>query len=156
MLVKITNGNVDTYPYNVGQLRRDNPRTSFPKQVPDAVLAGYGVYPVTFAAQPDIDERTQKVEQDAQPTLVDGNWTVGWTVSSKTVEEIQDFDNSAAVSNRSERDRMLAKTDWIVIYHTEKGTNIPAEIELYRQALRDITDHENWPHLSSADWPTKP
>jgi hypothetical protein len=27
---------------------------------------------------------------------------------------------------------------------------------IYRQALRDITSHSNWPHLSDEDWPTKP
>ena len=26
----------------------------------------------------------------------------------------------------------------------------------YRQALRDITTHSNWPHLEEDDWPTKP
>jgi len=26
----------------------------------------------------------------------------------------------------------------------------------YRQALRDITDHSNWPNLQEADWPVKP
>lgn len=26
----------------------------------------------------------------------------------------------------------------------------------YRQALRDITDHVNFPYLNDADWPVKP
>jgi len=26
----------------------------------------------------------------------------------------------------------------------------------YRQALRDLPTHENWPNLEDADWPTKP
>ena len=26
----------------------------------------------------------------------------------------------------------------------------------YRQALRDITKHSNWPNLKPTDWPTKP
>ena len=26
----------------------------------------------------------------------------------------------------------------------------------YRQALRDITGHDNWPNLSDSDWPVKP
>ena len=152
MHVKITNGNVDTYPYSVGQLRRDNPRTSFPKQVPDAVLAGYGVYPVTFTAQPDIDERTQKVEQETQPTLVGGNWTIGWTTSSKTAEEVQEYDDGVAASNRAERDGKLAATDYLAL----SDNTLSTEMATYRQALRDITTHANWPNLNEADWPTKP
>jgi len=38
--------------------------------------------------------------------------------------------------------------------HTEKGTNIPAEWELYRQALRDITGQAGFPH--QVEWPVKP
>jgi len=31
-----------------------------------------------------------------------------------------------------------------------------AEMTTYRQALRDITTHSNWPNLEEGDWPTKP
>jgi hypothetical protein len=151
MLVKITSGNVDTYPYSAGQLRRDNPNTSFPKQVPDAILAGYGVYPVTFAAQPDIDERTQKVEQEAQPTLVGGNWTIGWTTSSKTAEEIAEYDADAAASVRAERDGLLAQSDWTQVADAPVDATAWAT---YRQALRDITDQASFPY--DINWPTQP
>ena len=30
------------------------------------------------------------------------------------------------------------------------------EYQTYRQALRDITTHSNWPKLEDSDWPTKP
>jgi len=153
MHVKITNGNVDTYPYNVGKLRRDNPNTSFPKRIPDDMLAGWGVYPVTFTAQPDIDDRTQKVEQEATPTLVDGSWTVGWTVSNKTAEEIQEYDDNTAAQNRAERDGLLAQSDWTQVADAPVDK---AAWAVYRQALRDITNNPNWPNLEEADWPTKP
>lgn len=38
---------------------------------------------------------------------------------------------------------------------TFTGT-ITAAMTTYRQALRDITAHDNWPNLEGADWPTKP
>jgi hypothetical protein len=152
MLVKITSGNVDTYPYSVGQLRRDNSNTSFPKQVPDAILAEYGVYPVTLLEQPDIDTRTQRVTQEAQPSLVGDNWTIGWTTSSKTAEEIQEYDDNTAANNRAERDARLAATDYLAL----SDNTLSTEMATYRQALRDITAHSNWPNLEDADWPTKP
>jgi hypothetical protein len=152
MLVKITSGNVDTYPYSVGQLRRDNSNTSFPKQVPDAILAEYGVYPVTLLEQPDIDTRTQRVTQEAQPSLVGDNWTIGWTTSSKTAEEIQEYDDNTAANNRAERDARLAATDYLAL----SDNTLSTEMATYRQALRDITTHANWPNLNEADWPTKP
>ncbi len=153
MHVKITNGNVDTYPYNVGQLRRDNPNTSFPKQIPDDMLESYGVYTVVYTDVPSIDDRTQKAEQASSPSLVDGAWTIGWTTSSKTAEETQAWDDSMASSNRGKRDGLLAESDWTQVADAPVDA---AAWATYRQALRDITSHTNWPNLNEADWPVKP
>lgn len=152
--LKVTNGNVDTYPYSVGQLRRDNPQTSFPKRIPDDMLAEWGVYPVEYKPQPEYNDRTQRLEQNAQPVMEDGKWFIGWAVVDKTAEEVQQYDDSAAQSVRSQRDSLLASTDWIVIKSYERGENIPAEWELYRQSLRDITAQEGFPY--SVEWPTNP
>ena len=59
MHVKLTNGNVDQFPYTVGQFRRDNPQTSFPKQIPDTILRRYGVYEVTELDKPTHDPLVQ-------------------------------------------------------------------------------------------------
>ena len=152
MHVKITNGNVDTYPYNVGQLRRDNPNTSFPKKIPDDMLESYGILPVTFTDMPSIDDRTQKTEQEAAPSLVSGAWTVGWTTSSKTADETAEYDDNVAASNRVKRDGLLAATDYFALTDVTMDSNMTS----YRQALRDITSHSNWPNLADGDWPTKP
>jgi hypothetical protein len=153
MHVKITNGSVDTYPYNVGQLRRDNPNTSFPKQIPDEMLESYGIYTVVYTDMPSINDRTQKTEQEATPSLVDGAWTLGWTTSSKTAEETQAWDDGMASSNRGKRDGLLAETDWTQVADAPVDATAWAA---YRQALRDLPDNSNWPNLEEADWPTKP
>ena len=152
MHVKITSGNVDTYPYNVGQLRRDNPNTSFPKQIPDEMLESYGVYTVVYTDVPSIDDRTQKAEQASSPSLVDGAWTIVWTTSSKTAEETQAWDDNIALSNRGNRDGLISETDFYAL----SDVTMTSEMTTYRQALRDITTHTNWPNLEDADWPTKP
>ena len=151
MHVKITNGSVDTYPYSVGQLRRDNPNTSFPKRIPDELLSSYGVEPVVVADMPSIDARTQKVEQEVAPSLVDGAWTLGWTTSSKTAEETQAWDDSIASFNRSKRDGLLAETDYFAL----TDVTMDAAMTTYRQSLRDITSHKDWPNIGD-DWPAKP
>ena len=153
MHVKITSGSVDTYPYNVGQLRRDNPNTSFPKQIPDGMLESYGILPVTFADMPNINDHTQKTDQASSPSLVDGVWTIGWTTSSKTAEETQDWDDNMASSNRGKRDGLLAQSDWTQVADAPVDTTAWAT---YRQALRNIPAHANWPNLEDADWPTAP
>lgn len=152
MYVKITNGNVDTYPYNVGQLRRDNPNTSFPKRIPDAMLEDWGVYPVATESFPSYTERTQKVTQDSTPVLVNNIWTIRWTVTDKTSDEITEYDSQSASTNRAKRDGLLSDTDW---WGASDNTMTQAQTD-YRQALRDITTHANWPNLADDDWPTKP
>ena len=54
--------------------------------------------------------------------------------------------------NRQKRDSLLAETDW----WASSDLTITDEQRSYRQQLRDITDHANWPNLEDDDWPTKP
>jgi hypothetical protein len=57
-----------------------------------------------------------------------------------------------AANNRSLRNNLLADTDWTGM----SDVTMSSEMTTYRQALRDITTHSNWPNLSPDDWPTKP
>lgn len=88
MYIKLTNG-VPT-PYTIGQLRKDNPNTSFPKKVPDEMLAEYGVIPYTIADQPVYDEATQKIEE-GDIAEVGGVWTKGWNVVAKSQDEVDQY-----------------------------------------------------------------
>lgn len=54
---------------------------------------------------------------------------------------------------RRERDRLLAKTDWVVLRAADRGEAVPADWLEYRQALRDITLQ---PDPTSIDWPLPP
>ena len=54
--------------------------------------------------------------------------------------------------NRSKRDALITATDW----WASSDLTMTAEQIAYRQALRDITAHEDWPNLADADWPVSP
>ena len=97
-----------------------------------------------------------------------------WTVSySGTVNDIEWLTDGSKPSNeeieakrveilnseglrllRSQRNAKLTETDWVVTMHKELGTNIPAAMKTYRQALRDITDSAT--SLDDVTWPEKP
>tara|TARA_X000001388_G_scaffold67177_1_gene54371 strand:+ start:275 stop:568 length:294 start_codon:yes stop_codon:yes gene_type:complete len=56
--------------------------------------------------------------------------------------------------NRVSRNAKLTGSDWTQmpdITLTNKD-----EWLAYRQALRDLPTHSNWPNLEDSDWPTKP
>ena len=55
---------------------------------------------------------------------------------------------------RDERNRRLAETDWEIVKHKELGTNIPAALKTYRQALRDLPANTSDP--ANPTWPVKP
>lgn len=141
MHVKLTNGSVEQFPYTLGQLRRDNPNVSFPRQVADSILAEYDVYPVTALEKPDYDPLVQSLVQ-GQPSLDNGSWKVSYTVQNMLQSE-------AEANVRSERDSLLQGTDWWAV----SDRTMTAEQTAYRQALRDITSQAGFPF--SVTWPTK-
>ena len=61
MYVLAPNQVIETYPYSIGYLRRDNSYTSFPKNPSNELLATWNVYPVKPETTPTFDPYTQKV-----------------------------------------------------------------------------------------------
>ena len=154
-----------------GEWRRYYSNTSLPRVWTAATLQGLKLEAVLEAPKPTAGQYQTAVrngvEQDAK-----GNWVTAWAVvdmfsdytdedgvtHTKAEQEAAyqaRLDADAAKSVRTQRDKLLSECDWVVVMHTEKGTNIPLEWEVYRQALRDITNHVNFPHLNEADWPVK-
>jgi len=147
MRAKITNNQVERFPYGVGDLRSDHPATSFPKSISDEIWAEFGAQNVVVGAIPDYDPMVQTAVADALPTEEAGLWVLNHVVQNRQQEV-------AETNVRNHRDGLLQKSDWIAIKSYERGENIPAEWEIYRQSLRDITAQEGFPW--SVTWPTKP
>ena len=152
--VKITNGIVTTYPYSVGQLRRDNSNVSFPRTIPVEVMRRYGMHPVITEDIPSYNSIIQKVVTATTPTKKsDSNtWVLTHSVVDLTEEEIEENNLFVAQKNRNIRNRKLEETDFYAL----SDVTMSDAMATYRQALRDLSDHEDWPHLTDADWPTKP
>lgn len=83
----VVNGTVETYPYSIGQLRKDNPQTSFPKNPSDDLLASFGVYPVVRTERPDYSPITHDL-REVSPERVDGVWTQVWIVEAAAPDEV--------------------------------------------------------------------
>ena len=178
--VKITNGAVAKYPYSTGQLRRDNPNVSFPRNIPVEIMRRYGMRPVTTEAMPDYDPLTQKVTTATTPTrnvvrlmteedatdpitnevnadligtpIYGNDWVLTRTVVDLTADEIAEVNAATAEANRQKRNTLLSETDYFAL----SDVIMSDSMQLYRQKLRDITSHANWPNLADDDWPVKP
>lgn len=85
MYVLAPNQIVETYPYSIGALRKDNPQVSFPSNPPDELIADYNVYPVQATNRP-----TGDVVTEVDPVLTGGQWLQAWSVREFTEQEIAD------------------------------------------------------------------
>jgi hypothetical protein len=147
MFVKTKDGQLERIYNTITDFRRDNSNVSFPKEIPNSLLASYDVYPVIRLAVPEFDSLVQSLVIQSTPTEVDGVWSIGYDVVQKS-EEI------ATRNVRRERDRLLTECDWVTLKAADTNTPVDDAWATYRQALRDITAQDGFPY--SVTWPTKP
>ena len=155
-----TTGEVKTQ----GQWRADFPNTSLPRVWDSNVCDALNLDPVL--ASPAATTTTYQtsvrdgVEQDAN-----GNWVEKYVardmfadIEGGDTKEEQEaayqatLDAQVAERNRTTRNTKLSETDFYAL----SDVTMSAEMTTYRQALRDLPDHSNWPNLNDEDWPTKP
>ena len=158
-----TTGEVKTQ----GQWRAANPNMSLPRTWKASTLDALNLDPVlrspaatTTAYQNSVRDG---VEQDSN-----GNWVEKYVARDMFQDTTEDgvtttkaeheaayqatLDAAVAESNRTKRDGLLAETDYFAL----TDVTMDAPMTTSRQALRDITAHDNWPNLADDDWPTKP
>lgn len=104
MYLKVNNGIIEQYPYSYGQLRQDNPQTSFPAQMSDERLAEWNVYPVKPVDAPSVDYTKNVTELN--PVLTNGEWVQTWQVTDASADEIAE--RKAQLNAQAEQDRINA------------------------------------------------
>jgi len=163
MYAKISGNTVTKFPYTFGDLRKDNPNVSFPKNITSGIMNKYGMVGVLEGPKPTLtaNQRSQRNALPTRPVIGqddEGNdiranyWMIEYTAVDLTAEEITARDNATAANNRSRRDELLKDTD----HYGLSDVAMSQEMIDYRAALRNLPEHDNWPNLSDSDWPTKP
>ena len=158
-----TTGEVKTQ----GQWRAANPNMSLPKVWNSNVLDALNIDAVlrspaatTTAYQTSVRDG---VEQDSN-----GNWVEKYVARDMFADTTEDgvtttkaeheaayqatLDASTAKGHRNTRASLLAETDFYAL----SDVTMTDAMTTYRQALRDLPSHSNWPNLEDSDWPTKP
>jgi hypothetical protein len=167
--VLIRNGEVVTFPCSLAQLRKDNPQTSFPKKIPDALAASFGVFPVTVADRP-AQQASAVLERDAAPLLIAGEWVLGWSQRAKTESELADELAARRDEGKAEcRRRIFAVVDEMAQINLAAaagaGLLSDAQRGAYIAGLGWITQMRGaWPDLvdsgadlaDDANWPAVP
>jgi hypothetical protein len=158
-----TTGEVKTQ----GQWRAANPNMSLPRVWKAATLDALDLDPV-LRSPAATTTAYQTSARDGVEQNANGDWVEKYVARDMFADTTEDgvtttkaqheaayqatLDAKTATANRTKRDGLLADTDYFAL----TDVTMDAAMTTYRQALRDITDHADWPNLADDDWPTKP
>ena len=150
-----------------GQVRAANPNMSLPRVWDSNVCDALNIDPV-LASPPATTTAYQYSARDGVEQDSNGNWVEKYVARDMFADTTEDgvtttkaeheaayqasLDADVAASNRATRDAKLAETDFYAL----SDVTMSDAMTTYRQALRDLPDHSNWPNLEDDDWPTKP
>jgi len=159
-IAKIENGQV----VEINDYRKLFPNVSFGANGPnDSFLTRNNCKRVKTSET--IDRATQKIVSTS--AYVSGDWVKTYNVVSLSQDELTAKTTAETARKekavRDRRNALLAETDYFAL----SDVTMSAEMTTYRQALRDITSHANFPDLvenvfddngnkTSGDWPVKP
>ena len=164
MLAKIENGLVTKWPLGEQYVRTEYPNISFAFPLTQEILSEIGFAKFQYSDKPTVNKLIQEAIETT-PVLSDGIAIQSWEIIEKYSEEekikiLSDYQSKELEQNKQSireiRDIKLKESDWMVIRSVETGINIDEEWINYRQQLRDITTHVNFPNLQDSDWPTEP
>ena len=162
--IKLDTGEVKTQ----GEWRQANKHISLPRVWTATTLTDLGLTAILAAPKPDCTN-LQQVMGNGVTTDANGNTVEAWSVVDK-FSDTTDADGAVTTKAehetaytarlvadketgiRTDRDSRIALTDWTGM----SDVTMTADMTTYRQALRDITAHANFPDLETEDWPTSP
>ncbi len=146
---------------SMGEYRELFKNVSFPKSGPSSDwMTENSVMVVAVNRSYDrMTEKISKVDPYIEDNVVYLHKIESLTDSEKTAAQTE-VDNQTASRNREERNKRLVETDWMAC----SDVTMSNDWKTYRQALRDLPTHSNWPNLKvpdmdgsgDNDWPVKP
>jgi len=149
-----------------GEIRKLNPNVSLPKVWNSNVYDTLGIDPVLETPKPDTTGDYKVVVRDGAEQDANNNWVQKWVerdmfsdteedgvTTTKAEHEAayqNELDVKAAKKVREDRNSRLEATDWMGM----SDVTMSADWATYRQALRDVSLQEGFPH--NIIWPTEP
>ena len=136
-----------------GEIRRDNPNTSFPSQWTQTTLDALGLDPVLNGAQPT-PGFYQVVAQDGVEQI-NGQWFTKFILVDMDQEAKDAKDAQCKAANKATAEKKLAETDWtqmpdVALVNKQAFTDYRAEIRAI--ALNPPVIVENWAVKPDEQW----
>jgi hypothetical protein len=119
-----------------GEIRKDNPNTSFPAVWDAEVCNSIGIDPVLESPQPEHTEY-QGVREDGVEEI-NGQWFKKYVVYDFDEEAIAAIDAQKVQANKDKAAKLLADSDFYDLPNTANKIENIADIIAYRDTLRVI------------------
>lgn len=155
MYAKINQSGLMKFPYTQEDLSGENPHTNFDFSIPleaiyalteDAEANQSSLVPVKVEDAPsDIDPYLKHVKNDL-PTLVNGEWVLGWQAVPKTQQELDQYTPVVA-------EQLNSKIQFNLEAIKDSDAQKPEWLE-YKQALLDMPSQQGFPW--NVVWPSLP
>jgi hypothetical protein len=152
MFIQLVDGQPVGHAVTMDNFRLLFPNTSLPWPfvAEDIEPLGFGLW--DFSSQPDLGTFEKAVE--IAPVKDEfGRWRQTWAVEPMTEEEVTARTEQEWGAVRSQRNFLLARTDWTQLDDTPLTNTAKQEWASYRQALRDITAQAD---PFNIEWPANP
>ena len=128
------------------EFRLRNKHTSFPRIIDESLQEEFGIDQIFEGPQKQGPPPYSYTYRDGIEKIGD-KWYTKYTIGQRDKEPI---DNQQAENIRNRRDELIKKSDWRAV--TDR--KLEPEWKEYRQALRDISEQEGFPH--DVKWPVDP
>lgn len=153
MYIQIENSTCTAWGLDVDSIKILNPNTSFPLGWVGGVIGSCEYLIPREIPIPTHDSATQ-VAIEIQAVLIDGEWTRQWEIR-EIPEDVRIFNNREATKVKvGVRNDLLQQSDWTQLPDSPLSTAQKQEFVVYRQALRDITEQDQFPW--NVTWPVNP
>ena len=139
------------------EIRTEFHETSFPSVITSENLKTCGYFSVNSTSKPTASDLTKVIVRDGVSEK-DGVYSESWVEkdrfsgTDKTALDTayqKEQDDAKAVLMRSQRNQLLAETD----YYALSDVTMTEEMKSYREKLRSLPEDANFPNC---DFPTKP
>ena len=128
------------------EFRKRHKHTSFSRLLDENLLDAFDTDIVFEGPQKQGPEPYSQTYRDGVEEI-NGKWYTKYSIRQQDKEPI---DKQMAEGVRLTRDRLIKESDWRAV----SDRQLEPEWKEYRQALRDITQQEGFPH--DVKWPTDP
>jgi hypothetical protein len=154
LLARVNAGGCVKFPYTQDTLQEENPHTAFDFSAPlpelfaateSAFITGDTVVEVVLAANPGYVTADKEVVQGTTPTLIDGVWSLGWDIISKTEADLAEAETEACKQVDDKINFVIAEIEQELSGNENLTPEQIQNRQEYIQALREISQQVGYP-----------